>query len=129
MPRLSGVRFAQHRGFDRVVFDLTDKPAGYHVIYREPPFQGQASERIVKVRGKAFIEIAFYPIRSSEEDVEVYEKLVTVQGRAKTALIADMKTFEWFEAELGYAVGLKRKTPFRVMELSNPARLVIDFKQ
>lgn len=123
------MRFGQHRGFDRVIFDLTDKPAGYLVNYREPPFQGQASERIVKVRGKAFIEIAFYPITSSEEDVEVYEKSVTVQSRAKTGLIADMKTFEWFEAELGYAVGLKRRTPFRVMEFSNPARLVVDFKR
>lgn len=129
LPKLLGVRFGQHPGFDRVVFDLTDKPAGYLVNYNEPPFQGQASERIVRVRGKAFVEISLYPVTSSEEEVAAFEKLVPVQSRAKTALIADMKTFEWFEAELGYAVGLKRKTPFRVLELSNPARLVVDFKR
>ena len=129
LPKLLGVRFRRHRGFDRVVFDLTDKPAGFHVNYREPPFQGQASERAVRVRGKAFVEITLYPILSSGEDVEVYERMVTARSRVETALIADMKTFEWFEAELGYAVGLKRKTPFRVTELSNPARLVVDFKR
>jgi hypothetical protein len=42
--------------------------------------------------------------------------------------VRDIKTVDWFENFFSFAVGLKAKKAFRVRELSNPTRLVIDFK-
>jgi hypothetical protein len=44
-------------------------------------------------------------------------------------VIQEIKNSDFFEGYLAFAVGLKARTVYRVRQLSNPARLVIDFKQ
>lgn len=127
-PEYLTMRFGKHRGFERVVFELKGDLIGYLVNYAEPPFQAEAGEAITKVRGQAFVEIALYPVRSSDENIQANEKLVAEQNKLKKALIREVKTVEWFEGELRYVIGLNRETPFRVQVLSNPTRLVVDFK-
>jgi uncharacterized secreted protein with C-terminal beta-propeller domain len=50
-------------------------------------------------------------------------------GRMKWPVIREVKTSSFFEGEIEYLIGFKKRTPFRVLALSNPTRLVIDFKQ
>jgi hypothetical protein len=127
-PEFLAVRFGKHSGFDRVVFELDGDLIGYYVDYGKPPFQGEASETSVKVRGKAFVEISLYPVGASDEHIQANEKRLTEQNKVKMPLIREAKPVEWFEGELRYVIGLKRATPFRVQVLSNPTRLVVDFK-
>jgi hypothetical protein len=111
-----------------VVFEVDGDLIGYYVDYGKPPFGGEASETSVKVHGKAFVEISLYPVSSSDENIEANEKRLTEQNKVKMPLIREAKPVEWFEGELRYVIGLKRATPFRVRVLSNPTRLVVDFK-
>ena len=127
-PEFRTVRFGSHRGFDRVVFELGGGLIGYFINYGKPPFQAEAGEEIIKVRGKAFVEIELYPVRSSNENIEANTKFVAQQNKLKMPLIREAKVVEWFEGELRLVIGLKRETPFRVQVLSNPTRLVVDFK-
>jgi hypothetical protein len=127
-PEFLTVRFGKHRDFDRVVFELDGDLIGYYVDYGKPPFQGEASETTVKVHGKAFVQISLYPISASDENIEANEKRLAGQNKVKMPLIREAKPVEWFEGELLYVIGLKRQAPFRVQVLSNPTRLVVDFK-
>ena len=129
VPEFLKVRFGKHRGFDRVVFELDEDLVGYFITYGKPPFQGEASEETVKVRGRAFVEIALYPVTSTDENIEANEKILAEQNKLKMPLIREAKPVEWFEGELRYVIGLKKETPFRVQVLSHPARLVVDFKR
>jgi hypothetical protein len=127
-PEFLTMRFGKHRGFDRVVFEVKGDLIGYMVTFGQPPFQAEAGENTVKVRGRAFVEISLYPVRSSDENIEANNNLAIQQNRLKMPLIREVKPVEWFEGELRYVFGLKRRTPFRVQTLSNPTRLVVDFK-
>jgi hypothetical protein len=127
-PEYLTVRFGKHNGFDRVVFELEGDLIGYYITYGKPPFQSEAGEEIVKVHGKAFVEISLYPVSSSDENIEANERRAIQQNKLKMNLIREVKTVEWFEGEIRYVLGLKRRTPFRVQTFSNPTRLVVDFK-
>lgn len=127
-PEFLTIRFGKHRGYDRVVLEVDGDLIGYHVDYGKPPFQAEAGEEIVKVRGKAFVEITLYPVMSSNENIEANEKILAGQNKLKMGLISQAKVVEWFEGELRYVIGLKKRTPFRVQVFSNPTRLVVDFK-
>ncbi|HYJ45148.1 MAG TPA: hypothetical protein VEV81_00945 [Pyrinomonadaceae bacterium] len=126
-PELVAMRFGKHRGYDRVVFEMDGEFAGYHVTYEEP-FLRDGEGPDPKVRGKVFAKIALYPIYSTEEKVEAYDRIAARQDRRGMPVIRGIKQLEWFEGELSYVIGLRRRTPFRVQVFSNPTRLVVDFK-
>jgi hypothetical protein len=128
-PEYLKMRFGSHDGYDRVVFQVDGDLIGYYITYGKPPFQGEASERSVNVRGKAFVEIALYPVTSSDANIASNERYALRQSRTRRPLIMDVKQVEWFEGEIRYVFGLKRRTPFRVQVFSNPTRLVVDFKR
>ena len=128
-PEFRTMRFGKHRGFDRVVFEVDGDLIGYYVHYGEPPFQAEAGEEVVKVRGNAFLEIALYPVVSTDENIAANERLVARQNNVRMPLIREIKPVEWFEGELRHVIGLRRRTPFRVQVFSNPTRLVVDFKR
>ena len=127
-PEFLKLRFARQDGFDRVVFELKGDIASYHITYSKPPFQSEAGEETVKVRGQAFVEISLYPVSSSDENIEANEKVIRQQPELNLLAINDVKRVEWFEGELRYVVGLNKRTPYRVQVLYNPLRVVVDFK-
>jgi len=126
-PEFLKLRFAQQEGFDRLVFELKGDIASYHITYSKPPFQSEAGEETIKVRGQAFVEISLYPVSSADENIEANEKVIR-QQKLNLLAINDMKRVEWFEGELRYVVGLKKRTAYRVQVLYNPLRVVVDFK-
>ena len=137
-PELLAVRVGKHHGFDRIVFDLKGvavfdpkaQPTNYGVRYEKPPLEWYGDE-VIKVKGKAFVEIALYPLSASAEKIVAYQRGALIMPKQKIPnmpLIKEIKPLGWFEAEVGYIIGLKRRTPFRVQLLSNPDRLVVDFK-
>ena len=128
-PEFLRTRFGRHGGSERIVFELRGDLIGYHVAYGRPPFQAEDGGRVVKVRGRAFVEITLYPVTSSDENIEANERMLLRQHQVKTALIAEVKPVEWFEGELRHVVGLRRRAPFRVRTLSNPTRLVVEFRR
>jgi len=127
-PEFLKLRFARHEGFDRVIFDLKGDIASYYITYSRPPFQSEAGEKTVKVRGQAFVEISLYPVSSSDENIEANDRIVRAQQKLKLPAIKDVKTVEWFEGELRYVFGLSKRTPYRVYVLADPLRVVVDFK-
>ena len=122
------VRSAKQDGFDRVVFEFAESIPGYETDFAKPPFYYGESGNVVKVGGKFFLDIHF--LSTTAHDAETGKSSVTQTPKGKINLpnVQDVKMIYDFEANVEYVVGLKAKKQFRVLELQNPARLVIDFR-
>lgn len=122
------INVGKHQGYDRVVFQFKDELPNYEVNYVKPPIPFSETEEYVKISGKAFVEVSFSLVPYPDAPPENY-KLEFPQKELKMPVIQEIKNSDWFEGSLAFAIGLKAKKLYRVQELSNPSRLVLDFKQ
>lgn len=122
------MRVGKQKGFDRVVFEMDGTLPKWYVRYEKPPFETYG-DQYMKLRGKAFVHVSIYMVRYTDENREANEKLERRQNRIKWPVIRQVKTSSFFEGEIEYLIGVSKRTPFRVLNLSNPTRLVIDFKR
>src|SRR5260370_29850018 len=84
-PELLGVRIGKHNGFDRIVFDLKGELEGYTVKYEKPPISWYGDGEAIKVKGKAFVELTFYPLSVSQ--IENGLMIAPLQKRPNLPLI------------------------------------------
>ncbi len=121
------MRVAKQKGFDRVVFEFAGDVPNYNVRFEKPPITNYGGDDL-KMSGKAFVVVQFHII-SYPENADVSKLVLEIpRNKLRVPLVTEIKNSEWFEGYLSFAIGLKMRKPFRVQQLSNPARLVIDFK-
>lgn len=124
---LVNVRAAKNRGFDRVVFEFKDKVPSYKIEFAKPPFYYGESENTVKVSGKSFIRATF--ISTTAHDIETGKSILSYKkGKLRFPVVQETAFIYDFEGTVEFVVGLKQSKDFRVTELQNPARIVVDFK-
>ena len=123
---LAAVRTAAHDGFDRIVFEFTDQSPGYLVDYSDEPIRSCGSGDKVDLSGKARLKIRFSPAKAHTDD----GKPTVSFNDLKTGLtqIVELKRTCDFEAEVEWGVGIAEKKLYRVTELRDPSRIVIDVK-
>ena len=133
LPTNYKMRVSKNKGFDRIVFEFNEKEVPeYTVYYTKPPItlepshlenpKKPKSSEIINVKGKAFVMIVFALGFAGKDVGDQFS------GEQNLPILQDIKSVDWFENFFSFAIGLKAKKPFRVQELSNPTRLVIDFK-
>jgi hypothetical protein len=114
-------------GFDRIVFTCE----GFHhptwkVRYVHPPIQGCGSGNNIAVAGNAFLQISMDTAQAhtdaGQPTITDRDRHVNCPNLKQVVLTCD------FEAKVGFVFGLDSKKPYRVVELQNPTRLVIDVK-
>ena len=125
-PYLKEVRVATNKGFDRIVFEFLGDIPPFRIEYIKPPITGTA-DREIKVSGKYFVSIILHSLPYPDDEKFPEAKIPT--GKLNLPAVSEVREIEWFEGDRPFAVGLKDKKPYRVQQLKNPARLVIDFKQ
>jgi len=125
-PYLKEVRVAKNKGFDRVVFEFIGDIPRYQIEYIKPPITGTADEEI-KVSGKYFVSVDLQLLPYPDDEKLGNAKIP--KGKLNFPAISEVREIEWFEGYRPFAIGLKAKKLFRVQQLTNPTRLVIDFKQ
>ncbi len=124
---LKAVRVGTHEGYDRIVFEF-DGPCltGYRIQYAVPPFALGESDEDVDVAGKLFLEVMFMP--SAAHTLEGEQTIASVKQTPRfPALTEAYQTYD-HEGQVIYILGLSAKKEYRVEELSNPTRLVVDIK-
>lgn len=125
---LRAVRTATHEGFERVVFEFAGaRVPGYHVEYVDRPVRQCGSGEPVPVAGDAWLRVRLSPANAHTEAGEA-----TVRDRARRLdypNLLELKILCDFEAEVEWVLGLASPTRYRVLELTNPARLVVDVKK
>jgi len=124
------VQAAKQNNSDRVVFEFVGPFPNYRIEYLKGHFyDGEGGRERIKSAGNVFVQVEFNMIPAADEQLKFTEaknfvpkrrlRMVSVQS------VADQGLFEGF---YDFVIGLSSRKPFRVTELSNPARLVVEFK-
>ncbi|WP_167508070.1 AMIN-like domain-containing (lipo)protein [Corallococcus aberystwythensis] len=122
---LRSVRTGAHADYDRTVFEF-DGPRlpGYQLGYVKTPVQQCGSGNDVTPAGQAALEVRFTLARAHDDKGQA----TVAQRTLKPALpsVLELERLCDFEGEVTWVLGTARQAPFRVLELTNPTRLVLD---
>jgi hypothetical protein len=122
-PTLVAVRAGHHLGFDRVVFEFRDGLPSYTVRPVDQLVE-DGSGRPVELAGTANLEVVFHGANAHDGSGRP-----TVSPRRFSPGLTTVKEVAQigdFEAVVSYGLGLDHQAPFKLLELSNPPRLVVD---
>jgi hypothetical protein len=127
---LNAVRVARHEGYERIVFEFGGAIPGYKVEYIDRPVRQCGSGEVVPLPGDAWLSMRFYPANAHSE-----EGKPTVSAGARdqdtSGSLTNLKRLKLicdFEAVTEFigAVGMPGR--FRVLELTQPYRVVVDIQ-
>ena len=133
LPISYKMRVSKNKGSDRIVFEFeeTEVPE-YTVYFTKPPItidpvhlenaSKPKKDEIIKVKGNAFVIVDFALGFRGKDAAAKFA------GEQDLTVVQDIESVDWFENFFSIAVGLRSRKMFRVQELSNPTRLVVDFK-
>lgn len=124
---LRAVRTGLHDDFDRVVFEFegTELP-GYHLEYIDKPVRQCGSGNVVEVAGDGWLEVRMTP---SQAHTEAGEPTISARERMlDMPILKEMELTCDFEAYVTWVLGTSSPNRYRITELSDPARLVVDVR-
>jgi hypothetical protein len=121
----TAARVARNDGFDRLALEFAgDELPSYHVEYVDRPIVQCGSGDVVPIDGDAWLRIRFEPAQAHNE-----EGRATVQQRnlrPGLPVVLEARLICDFEAQVEWVLGVASPNRYRVLELTNPTRLVID---
>ncbi|ADO75596.1 AMIN-like domain-containing (lipo)protein [Stigmatella aurantiaca] len=124
---LRSVRTGRNEGFDRVVFEF-DGPElpGYRVEFVEKPVIKCGSGDPTELQGQGALQVSLSPAQAHEGGQ------VTVAERERKLALPSLQALKLicdFEAEVIWVLGTPQaRQPYRVLELREPTRLVVDVR-
>ena len=123
---LRAVRSATHDGFDRTVFEFDGGVPSYHVEYVDEPVRQCGSGHTVPLPGDGWLEVRFDYARA-----HTTAGAPTVAERSRSPELPVLRALSLtcdFEGTVTWVLGLAAPNHYRVFELSDPARLVVDVR-
>ena len=124
---MSDVRSARHEGYDRVVFEFQgNELPTYHIDYIDKPVRACGSGDVVPFAGDGWLEVQF-----TDAQAHTPEGNPTIMDRGRSPnhpVVKDLRITCDFEAEVTWVLGVSSPNRYRVMELRDPTRLVVDIK-
>lgn len=128
IAHLATVRLGPRDGYDRLVLEFTDLVPGYTIGYRPLPMQEDASGAEIPLPGATTAVRITLTSAVADWDFTNYDYQGPSTVTGDTREVTEARMAGDFEAVLTWVVGLRTETPFRVMVLDSPPRLVIDFQ-
>jgi len=125
------VRADKHMKYDHIVFEFTGPIPNYRIEYLKSHFyEGEAGRVRIKSAGNAFLQVEMFTIPASEEQLKFTEaKGFRPKGRLRLATVKSVTDQGLFEGFYDFVIGVSsRKKEFRISEMSNPSRLVVDIE-
>ncbi len=127
MTVLEEIRSARNDGYDRVVFRFSDNVLpGYHLEYVDRPVRQCGSGKAVEVAGDGWLAVRLEPAQAHDE-----RGRATVRERERALdlpVLRELQSTCDFEGQVEWVLGVASPNRFRVLELSDPARLVVDVR-
>jgi hypothetical protein len=121
---LHAIRAAAHAGFDRVVFEFRGTVPGYHLEYVDRPVRDCGSGEPRPIAGDAWLEVRLSPAHAHEEDGR--PTVAERELRPRLPNVLEIERTCDFEAVVTWVFGVASPQRFRVLELTEPPRLVVD---
>ncbi len=126
--QLVAVRVGRHRTFERIVFEFQGSLPSLEAVRYVPRVTRDGSGQPVPVAGGAFIEVALMVNCAPVNDPAASCPPAPGVPRGFRTL-RQIVPAGYFEAVATYGVGLRSRVGFRVFELSNPPRVVVDVRR
>lgn len=128
MPtELVDLRIAQHGGYERMVFQFKERVPGYRVEYIDKPVRNCGEGRVIAVAGESWLEVNLYPTNAHTEEGQ--PTLPMRERQLGLDVMIEAKQTCDFEAVVTWVLGLSHPNAYRVLELQDPPRLVVDVKR
>lgn len=122
---VSAVRIAAHEGYDRIVVELDGSAIpGYRIERLAGPAIRCGSGFVVEMEGEDLIQLTLEPAQAHTEAGE--PTLVEREWAVGLPVIAEVVLTCDFEGQVVFVAGVAEGSRYRVLELSDPARLVLD---
>ncbi|NRQ32278.1 hypothetical protein HII36_10575 [Nonomuraea sp. NN258] len=121
---VTGVRYATHPAYDRIVVDLKDGMPGYSVEWVDELVQ-DGSGKPLGVNAGAYLQITLTPANAHTQKGDPTWKGGPIFHAGLANVDSVVKTGD-FEGRVGVGLALDRRAGFRVSEQRDPYRLVID---
>jgi hypothetical protein len=122
-PKLVGLRAGRHTTYDRVVFQLDGPIPSYYSVRYLPQVRLDGSGDPLRLRGAAFLEVV---IRAPTHDAQYRPVLTPTRLRPDFPALREVNAPGSFEGQTTAGIGVTQRVGFRVLELANPTRIVID---
>jgi LPXTG-motif cell wall-anchored protein len=122
-PTLVGLRAGRHPGYDRVVFQLDGPLPSYYSVRYVPQVRLDGSGERLRLRGAAFLEVV---VRAPTHDQDYRPVLTPTRLRPDFPALREVNAPGSFEGQTTAGIGVTQQVGFRVLELTNPTRIVID---
>lgn len=139
LAQLTDVRVGTHEGYDRVTFEFAPPENGpvafgvprYQMSRLTPPITEDASGRSVAVEGQHHAGIVFHGgtgVDMTTSDPKGYKLTYTGprEIRPGFGVLAEAQQTGDFEATLSWVFGMNRASCWRVFQLQDPVRVVVD---
>ena len=124
---LRRVDTANCAGFERVVFQFDGvQTPGYRVEYIDKPVRQCASGQVITVAGDAWLEVRMIPAQAHDAGggtVANRNRMLNYPNLRQLVETCDFEGHETWVLGVGFPGG------FRVTELTNPPRLVVDVRR
>lgn len=122
---LRGVRLGPQEHFDRVVFEFdADTTPGYHIDYITQP-KHCGSGLPADMPGKAWLQVQLHPAQAHTGQGGSSVGTLRKRGSGLRVLLEAQEVCD-FEHEVTWVLGLAGRRGYRVLELANPPRIVVD---
>jgi hypothetical protein len=122
-PKLVTLRAGRHAGYDRVVFQLDGPIPSYYSVRYVPQVRLDGSGEPLRLRGAAFLEVV---VRAPTHDEHYRPVLTPTRLRPDFPALREVDAQGSFEGQTTAGIGVTQRVGFRVLELANPTRIVID---
>ena len=130
VTHLRQVRASKQKDFDRVVFELDGEIPSYIIRYLASHFyEDLDGKHRIRIAGAAFVELELVMIPYDEEQNKfAHRRGFVPKGDLKMPSLRQIDDKGTEESVYDFLLGIRSRKAFRVSELSNPSRLVIDFR-
>jgi len=126
---LRGVRAASNpQGFDRMVLEFGDAPVPrWSTAYATRPVMSCGSGEPVRVEGARWLRVRLQTAQAHDDQGRptVRQRRLPLGMPALREMVISCD----FEGEVEVVLGVSAAHPYRVLQLANPTRLVIDFQR
>jgi hypothetical protein len=123
VANLAGVRVAEQLGYDRLVLQFDSRVPSYTAKRQAKPiFKAGGSGQSVTLKGAVGVLVQIHSSTAA-----TYSGPTDI-AHSDFQVLVEAKVVDDFEGYLSWGLGLTRPACFRTFTLTNPPRLVIDFK-
>jgi hypothetical protein len=125
-PRVVGLDAAAHDGFDRVVLQLDGPLPGYRVEYVDTVREPAPNDATVSLEGEAALQVTLGPAVGQDDG-----GLTFAPDSVRPQLRSVREVTYAGDGEGGsvFGIGVSQQRPFRVVDLQDPPRVVVDVAQ